>query len=343
VQEIERLNPDVLVINDSPYVMSALPFINRAITRLPVLHSLLPWEMDLGLSNPQWWDRVIAVSQSVAGAVATRGLANRATVCLLGVPLPAATRQQTRRPKKSPLAVISVGRIVVQDKRMDRLPAIGQSLVRRKVDYHWTVLGDGEYSPTLRRELKRRGILAHFSLRGSVPASTVSQALARADVLVMPSDSEGTPHAVLEAMAHGVVPVVSRIAGSTTCIIEHRSSGFLCEPCVPAEFANAISDLASNAARRDKVGRNAAQAIAREFSLEAFAARFLSAVSDARAKQGEQRGCRPLCQISASEIHSECLGVWRCLRTETVGRLKRWWRGRRIAKSAEAGALLPSI
>jgi hypothetical protein len=159
----------------------------------------------------------------------------------------------------------------------------------------------------------------------------------------MPSDSEGTPHALLEAMAHGVVPVVSRLAGSTTCIVENRSSGFLCEPSDPAEFADAISDLASNAARRHELGRNAANAIARGFSLEAFAGRFLSVVSEVRSREVERPRSRPLCQVNANEIHSDCLGLWRCLRTETLGRLKRWWRGRRIVKSAESGALLPSI
>jgi hypothetical protein len=171
----------------------------------------------------------------------------------------------------------------------------------------------------------------------------VSQAFERAEVLVMPSDSEGTPHALLEAMSHGVVPVVSRIAGSTTCIIEDRSSGFLCEPSNPAEFANAISDLASNAALRREVGRNAASAMARDFSLEAFAARFLSAISEVRSKGVVRPSPLPLCQVSSGEIGMGCLGLWRCLRTETVGRLKRWWRGRRIVKAAESGALLPSI
>jgi glycosyltransferase involved in cell wall biosynthesis len=343
VEEIERWQPDVLVINDSPYVMAALPFLNRAVTRLPVLHSLLPCEMDMVLSNPEWWDRIIAVSQSAAQAVSVRGQENRARVCMLGVPLPPATREETQRPEKRPLSIITVGRIVVRDKRMDRLPAIGEGLIRRNVNYHWTVLGDGEYLPTLRRDLKQRGILQHFSLRGSVPGSAVSEALRQADILVMPSDSEGTPHALLEAMAAGVVPVVSRIAGSTASIIEDRTSGLLCERSDPAEFVNAIAELMSDAAWRREVGRNAAGAIAREFSLEAFASRFLAAVSEAQSGARVRSRPRPLGQISSREIHLGCLGLWRCVRTETLGRLKRWWLGRRVVKAAEGGALLPSM
>jgi hypothetical protein len=165
--------------------------------------------------------------------------------------------------------------------------------------------------------------------------------LDQADVLVMPSDSEGTPHALLEAMAHGVVPVVSRLEGSTTPIVADRLTGYLCAPADCAEFARAISELAGNAARRHEMGHNAAAAMAREFSLDAFAARFLSAVGEARS-QSLRREPVPLGHVSA-ERGMGCLGIWRCVRTESLGRLKRWWRGRRMVKAAESGALLPSI
>ncbi len=204
------------------------------------------------------------------------------------------------------------------------------------------MLGDGEYLPTLRRELKERGLLERFNLRGAVPPATVSQAFAEADVLVMPSDSEGTPHALLEAMAHGVVPVVSRLTGSTTPIVADRVNGFLCAPADTEEFAEAISELARNAARRCELGHNAAMAMAGEFSLDAFTARFLSVVSEARSNAVLRREPLPIGQVTSGRSMG-CLGLWRCVRTETVGRLKRWCLGRRMVRAAETGALLPSV
>jgi glycosyltransferase involved in cell wall biosynthesis len=152
-QEVDRLKPDVLVLNDSPYVMAALPYIQRPILRTPVIHSVEPSEIELGLSTSEWWDHAIAVSEFVAQAVRAKGPAARVSVCGLGVPVPATTRQQLRELPPRPVRLISIGRIVVGLKRMDRLPSIAAHLAERAVDYRWTVLGDGDYLPELRREL----------------------------------------------------------------------------------------------------------------------------------------------------------------------------------------------
>jgi len=343
VQEIERLKPDILVINDSPYVMAALPFISQKIIRIPVLHSALPWEADLGLSNQEWWDRVVAVSQSTAKGAALRGVGERTSVCLLGVPLPAGGSRHVGRPGKQGISIISVGRVIVQDKRMDRVPVIAKALAERKVDYHWRVLGDGQYLPTLRRELKELGLLERFDLPGSAAPSAVAEALSRADVFVLPSDSEGTPNALLEAMAHGAVPVVSRIDGSTTGIVEHLSNGCLCEPSDPTAFAGAIAELAANQAQLRAQGENAANTIARQFSLEAFTNRFLTIVSELRSRGVTRPDPLPLSQLRASQTPLRCLGFWRSVRTETLGRLKRWVQGRRGIRATQSGALLPSL
>ena len=62
---------------------------------------------------------------------------------------------------------------------------------------------------------------------GSVPASAVPRLLADHDVFIMPSRYEGFGLTILEAMAAGVVPVVSRIAGVTDTIVTHAQDGLL--------------------------------------------------------------------------------------------------------------------
>lgn len=324
VREIDRLKPDVLMLKDSPYAMAALPYIHRAIIRTPVISSLWPNEVELGLSNPEWWDRVVSVSEFVAKAVTSRGLGSRVSVCASGVPVPSASREQQRERRRSPIHIISAGRIVVYHKRMDRLPAIGKILAERGVNYYWTVLGDGDYLPELRQELSRLGLQDRFNLKGSVPQSAVLDALEQADVLVMPSDSEGLPQALLEAMARGVVPVVSRITGSTTCAVQHGVSGFLCEPSQPAEFANAINELASNPSLRCGIGTKAAEIIARDFSLDAFTERFLAIIGEIRSRGIVRPHPLALSEVSGGRKSFRCLGFWRSLRHQTLGQMKRW-------------------
>jgi glycosyltransferase involved in cell wall biosynthesis len=344
VQEIERLRPDALVINDSPYVMAALPFIPHTIVRAPVIHSAEPLFIQMVLTDPQWWDRAIAVSESAANAVPAPVRNARVSVCPLGVPTPNVDRNVVKnRGQHHPIQIVFVGRIVVPYKRLDRLPLIARILTERDVDFHWTILGDGEFLPKLSRELSESGLLSRFSLKGSVPSSVVASELEKADVFVMPSDSEGMPQALLEAMAHGVVPVVSRISGSTTRIVEDRKCGYLCEATRPEEFAKAIDELAGDPALRRKMGINAAETIARHFSLETFTARFLDIIEEARSSSMVRTPPFPPEQIFSPDRHMGCRGFWRCLRTQTLGRLKRRLCGRRFIGAARAGALSPAI
>ena len=81
---------------------------------------------------------------------------------------------------------------------------------------------------------------------GSVPRQHVLKTLRDADVLVMPSDYEGLSQTILESMSMGVVPVVSKIPGSTDYIIRDGKEGFLCERGKPKLFAQKISELNQN-------------------------------------------------------------------------------------------------
>ncbi len=318
---IDLLKPEVLVLNDCPYAMAALPFIGRESFRVPVIHNVEPAEIELALTNQQWWDRVIAVSPCVAEAVVARGVSKRLSTCAYGVPLPR-EGQRARQPKKA-IRLISVSRIVQRQKRMDRLPGVARLLAERRVDFHWSVLGSGDYLPQLRQSLDQCGLLKHFTFKGSVSPSGVAEALAEADVFVMHSDYEGLPQALLEAMAYGVVPVVSRLEGSTTCAVVQGVSGFLCRPSESEEFADAIVKLAHDSALRCTLGAAAAATVAREFSLDAFTERFMSIVGELRC-QGVQR---PSSLVFSPALlrHNPfgCLGFWRSLRHQTLGHVKR--------------------
>ena len=91
------------------------------------------------------------------------------------------------------------------------------------------------------------------------------------DVFLMPSRSEGWGLAALEAMAHGVPVIASRIGGLPE-IVESGETGWLVAPDDPAALAEAIMLAARN---RETLRESAvrARARARGFSLQETAAR----------------------------------------------------------------------
>ena len=107
---------------------------------------------------------------------------------------------------------------------------------------------------------------AHFI--GEVPWDHVPSYLAASDVFVFCSPWEGSPNAVIEAMAAGIPPVVSDIVAHRE-IIEHGKTGFLVDG--PAAMARFVETLAGDPGLRREIGSRGRAFVFDRFSAEACA------------------------------------------------------------------------
>lgn len=103
----------------------------------------------------------------------------------------------------------------------------------------------------------------------------VHRYLQASDLYLLPSTGEGLPNALLEAMAVGLVSVVSRTSGSEE-VIEHGKSGFLFQPRDEASFSASVDNAME--AVRSPLGRDIAdsarQRILSEYSIDAVARKY---------------------------------------------------------------------
>ncbi len=90
------------------------------------------------------------------------------------------------------------------------------------------------------------GLLERTRFLQGLTHHQVYDLLLDAHVLLMPSLYEGLPIALLESMACGCVPVVSRLPGITDHAIQDGESGLLVEVGDTAGFANAVETLYRN-------------------------------------------------------------------------------------------------
>lgn len=95
------------------------------------------------------------------------------------------------------------------------------------------------------------------------------------DVFVLPSQSEGFPNALLEAMACGCCVVASAVGGVPEMVEEGRS-GFLFPPGDVAALAERLRAIADHPEVRRTAGAAAAARAHDTFSMEAVAARMAS-------------------------------------------------------------------
>lgn len=187
-------------------------------------------------------DRIVVIEN---GVDLTPSLADRAT-----------TREQLGVAGEAPVALM-VGRLSPDKGQLDLIEAIAEVPDLRGVIVGVDVLGSG-YAEKLGAAARELGVEERVLFAGF--RSDVSDLLAAADVLVLPSRQEELPLVVLEAMAQGVPVVASRV-GALPGLVEARGAGILVEPGDIGLLADAIRRVVGDrtaAAAMGEAGRTTA-------------------------------------------------------------------------------------
>ncbi len=116
--------------------------------------------------------------------------------------------------------------------------------LEKRLGCHLVIVGDGPERGRIEREIAQLGLSGSVTLTGQQDSAARYYAIA--DIAVLPSVTEGSSNALLEAMATGV-PVVATAVGGTPEIVTHEESALLVTPGNAAEMGAAISRLATDA------------------------------------------------------------------------------------------------
>jgi glycosyltransferase involved in cell wall biosynthesis len=92
---------------------------------------------------------------------------------------------------------------------------------------HWraTIVGDGPDRPIVETLIEKHRLREYITLPGWRSAAQVSEILEDADILCLPSASEGMPVAAIEALGAGLAIVASDIPGVRD-VVEHEVNGY---------------------------------------------------------------------------------------------------------------------
>lgn len=127
--------------------------------------------------------------------------------------------------------------------------------------------GEGPEEPHLKRLTAQLNLEDCVAFVGQIPNEKVPQYMAAADILVLPSLSEGFPVVILEAMASGLPIVTTRVTGLPE-IIRDGENGLLVEPRNPPQIAEKVLLLFRDDALKEKISRNNKEE-AKKYSWEA--------------------------------------------------------------------------
>lgn len=125
-------------------------------------------------------------------------------------------------PERRRVRLLYTGRMDHDQKRVMALAALSAELDRRGIDHELILRGDGPAAAEFDRVVADR---PHVRRLATAPWSTIERELERADLFVLASRYEGLCVAMLEAMARGCVPVVTRVASGSGQVIESGWNG----------------------------------------------------------------------------------------------------------------------
>ena len=293
---------DVVMLNHCAAARAVVGSVDPDIAVVSMIHTNHPDDYPLGLSPFGDIDCTICPSKQIHQTALAHG-AERDSLAVVPCAVrvdPAAPAGTEKDWETRPLKIAYVGRLVDEHKGILNLPAIAARFAA-KYDrpFRLDVMGDGPDLVRLKREIARFRVEAVISLVGGLSHDEVLTRLPRYDVLLMPSRYEGFGIVMLEAMAAGVVPVVTHLPGITDEVIDDGVNGFLVPRDDVAAFTDAL-DKAASPSKHSELSRAAWATVRDRFDSEQVLARHTEVL--AKAVQRRYDAMAPRSGLSSFEL-----------------------------------------
>jgi colanic acid/amylovoran biosynthesis glycosyltransferase len=175
--------------------------------------------------------------------------------------------------------IVYSGRLVQEQKRIIETTSCMIRLCQKVDNVRCVVIGDGP----LRQEVESMILAsrAPITVVGSQSPEEVQRILLQSQAILLLSDYEGTPTAVMEAMACGVVPICLSIRSGVPQLVQHEKTGMIVsdrgDSCL-----RAVRELAGSRDLWEQLSRSARDLAERAFSIDICARRWLELISEVK-------------------------------------------------------------
>jgi glycosyltransferase involved in cell wall biosynthesis len=181
-----------------------------------------------------------------------------------GIPIP----ETPIRGERESLHIAFVGRLAEEQKRISDVARALCAVVRQIPGTEATLFGDGPDREVVAAILSDEGGGLPVKLAGLIPSDEIQLKLMEIDVIVLLSDYEGLPIALMEGMACGCVPVCLAMKSGISELVEHGITGLIVKDR-GEDFVAKIKRLRDDPVFRKSLSTAARTKVANRFSLSA--------------------------------------------------------------------------
>jgi len=171
--------------------------------------------------------------------------------------------------ENQPPVIVFAGRFTTQKNPLQLVRSLAQV---RGLPWRCWLIGDGPLRAEIESAIEQAGMQDRFRFTGWVTPEEVTDCFARADILFMPSLSEGLPVVGVKALAAGLAIVAAHIGGFLD-LVDEGKNGYLIDPQQPQGYAAALGELLGSPSRLQAF-RRASRNKAAEFDIERVAGQY---------------------------------------------------------------------
>ena len=257
-----------IILSDDLYVWMAATYLHASYPIIGVLHADEEYYYKLAQNYYQSTDALVCVSNRILKKLLEKNnliSANKVKVIPCGIHLPEIINKENDH---NTLQLIYVGRLTEYQKRVSDIFKICERLYADNLQFKITIIGEGEAKNKLIEQFRIAGMERIATFTGWLSQNEVNDNLAASDILILTSDFEGMPVAMMEALSAGCGVVGTRVSG-----MEDYENVPEAENCLQVYTVGNINDAVHNIKKLASVPytirKNAARTIAEnDFSME---------------------------------------------------------------------------
>jgi len=232
--------------------------LRNRVAAIGIVHSDDPMHYTHTVRLGRYWNAIVAVSAKIHQRVAEidDSFRNRLVTIPYGVPVPG-NIVRAESALGTPLRMLYVGRVEQAQKRVFRLIEILDLMEQRGIPCILTVVGGGSATEEFRARAKAHSVSGRVRFAGILPNHEVGREYLQNDVFLLTSAFEGLPVSLLEAMAHGCVPVVLQTESGIPELIRDGDNGQMIAEGDFGCFADHLSALHADRRRLAEMSQRA--------------------------------------------------------------------------------------
>ena len=155
--------------------------------------------------------------------------------------------------------IVTVGRLSVEKNQKMLIDAFAK-IAFDYPEYTLEIYGEGPLRPELEERIRKYSLQNRVFLMGR--KEQVQQHIKDAEIFVLPSNSEGMPNALLEAMALGLACIATDCPiGGSAVVIDNRKNGMLVPMNNVEIMAQSLMSLMSDSTLTEELQKNAVKIV----------------------------------------------------------------------------------